>query len=219
VKRWVLIGLIVAGVGLALSCAGLVTMFRRVYEPTPRVAEPDPQYAGLAVPPFLLVDQDGRKVDEHLFDDRVTVLDFIFTNCPFACPMMTQAMQELALKLARTPVRFVSISVDPAHDTPQRLRGYGTERGIDFKEWTFLTGDEEAVRSIATGALKFALQPDPSRTVYLAEGGTMPNVLHPTQFILVGPDRRVLGIYHSSDPDDLRKLALDARAASRGAKR
>ncbi len=50
----------------------------------------------LRIPPFTLVDQEGRPFTNADFSGRVTVVNFIFTNCPFICPMLTESMHKLA---------------------------------------------------------------------------------------------------------------------------
>ncbi|RMD60715.1 MAG: SCO family protein, partial [Planctomycetota bacterium] len=60
---------------------------------TPGPLDPDPGLEGLRIPDFQLVDQDGNEVDAAaLLDGKVTIVDFIFTNCPFICPPMTRNM-------------------------------------------------------------------------------------------------------------------------------
>ncbi|MEX2219901.1 MAG: SCO family protein [Phycisphaerales bacterium] len=211
-KRWLLLlGVVIAAAGLTVSILGMFRFMRRVYITPATSIQPEPRYADLTIPPFVLTDQDGRRVDEEMFQGRITVLDFIFTNCPFACPMMTLAMQDIAKALPHTQVRFVSISVDPQRDTPERLRQYATDRGIDLSRWSFLTGDFQTVKSIASGALMFALEEDPARPIRLPDGTSMSNILHPTKLILIGPDGKVHGIYSSEDPETVRELAHHAR--------
>jgi len=52
-----------------------------------------------------------KKFAAEIADGRVTIVDFIFTNCPFACPGMTGQMLRLQDKLAGTGARFLSVSV------------------------------------------------------------------------------------------------------------
>jgi protein SCO1/2 len=219
--RWVLPIMIFAGVGMILSLAGLLTfLLRATHGPRPAPVatslEPDPAALGLAIPPFTLTDQDGREQTDKLFEGRITVLDFIFTNCPFACPTMTMAMRDAAEQLRGTPVRFVSISVDPQRDTPERLRAFAAEHELDLSRWTLLTGDEHTIKQIVSGALQFLLQPDPDRRIPLRGGGDMPNIIHPTKLLLIGPDRRVLGMHESQSlgDQDVKRLVLRARAAA-----
>ncbi|HEU4520588.1 MAG TPA: SCO family protein, partial [Thermoanaerobaculia bacterium] len=79
------------------------------------------------VPNASLVDEDGRPVNLESMKGSVTVYDFIFTNCSGICPIMSRNMAELTSKIPDdAPVRFVSISVDPERDTPQKLKAYAS---------------------------------------------------------------------------------------------
>jgi protein SCO1/2 len=102
-------------------------------------------------PDFALVDQDGRPVSLASLRGHVLLLDFIYTHCPGPCPILTA--RHVALQRALPPelaekVRFVSISLDPARDTPAAMRAYATARGADLARWSFLTGDTAAVADV-----------------------------------------------------------------------
>lgn len=211
--RLILPIMVVALVGLVLSVVGLVVTARRLGSSTvaPDLT-PDPAVAGLRLPEFRMRDQTGAERTEAMFEGRVTVLDFTFTHCPFACPIMVLAMNDLATALKGTSVRFASISVDPERDTPARLMEYATEKELDLSRWTFLTGDKKDVERIVMGALQFALGPDPERTIPLPDGTTMQNITHPTRLILIGPQREVLGMYDPNRPEEMGTLERRARA-------
>lgn len=207
--------IIVAAVGLVLSIIGLVITLQRAPSAAPVIVQPDPSVAGLHIPEFRLIDQSGDPRTHAMIDGRVTILDFIFTNCPFACPMMTGAMVELSGRLAGTDIQQLSISVDPIRDTPEQLRRYAANNDADLNRWRFLTGDAAEVERIVRDGLQFALGPDEGRPVTLPDGSTMDNIIHPTRLILVGPDRRVLGMYDPNREEDMRTLEAKARAAAR----
>jgi protein SCO1/2 len=102
-------------------------------------------------PDFALVDQDGKPVSLASLRGQVLLLDFIYTNCPGPCPILTGT--HVAVQRALSPelaakVRFVSISLDPARDTPEALRQYATARGADLARWSFLTGPPDTVTDV-----------------------------------------------------------------------
>ncbi len=217
--RFILPVMVVAIVGLALSVFGLVTLSRRpsMVLPAPaagRAGAPDDIAIGLSIPAFSMVDQDGVAQSEAILDGRLTVVDFMFTHCPYACPIMTSAMSEAAAKLAGTPVRFLSVSVDPERDSVARLKQYAKEHDCDLSRWTFLRGERAGVEAIVKSALKFELQDDFRVKIPLPDGTSMSNVVHPTKLLLVGPDRRVLAFFESAIPEDVDRLVERARAAS-----
>jgi len=186
-------------VAIAVACCaavGLTTMalMNAGPRPVPTREFTDiaiPADVKLVVPDFTLVRADGQPIDAAVLDGRYTVLDFFFTNCPFACPGMTAAMREVQ---ARTDpsVALLSVSVDGEHDTPEVLAAYAATHQADPARWTFATGDPSEVARIVTEHLQMSLASDPARTIGLADGGTMANIEHPTRLLLVDPDRRVI---------------------------
>ena len=212
----VVVGIIFLGlVGTLLMMAPRVVTDAEMVEVAGDPLQPDEMLVGYSIPEFALTDQDGRPVDQSILDGELTILTFIFTNCPFACPGMTGEMIKLQGTLEGTGVRFLSISVDPANDTPEVLRAYGERNGVDFSRWSLLTGPFEQVRSIVRDSLNFHVGEDSSRQVTLEDGSTMNNVSHPSHLILVGPDREVLGIYLYYEAEAMTALKTRARAAAR----
>jgi protein SCO1/2 len=110
---------------------------------------------GDTAPDFVLYDQNGRVVNSARFRGRQVMLNFIYSRCPVAdmCPLSTTKMiatQKLARESGVANVDFVSITLDPAHDTPGVLREYADDRGIDTSNFSFLTGPEAAIRDLLT---------------------------------------------------------------------
>jgi len=110
---------------------------------------------GENVPDFALYNQDGKVVRSGNFRGRQVMLNFIYTRCPLAnmCPASTAKMmaaQRLAREAGVRNIQFVSITLDPAYDTPGVLREYANVRGIDTGNFMFLTGPEGAIRDLLT---------------------------------------------------------------------
>jgi protein SCO1/2 len=110
---------------------------------------------GEAIPDFTLYDQEGRVIAGGHFRGKLVMVNFIFTRCPVAtmCPASTLKMiatQKLAKEAGAKTVEFVSITLDPAFDTPGVLKEYATTRGIDTANFSFLTGPEPAIRDLLT---------------------------------------------------------------------
>lgn len=110
---------------------------------------------GETVPGFSLLDQNGRVVESTRWRGKQIMLNFIFTRCPVAtmCPAATAKMisaQKLARE-ARVPnLELISITLDPAYDTPGVLREYANTRGIDPANFSLLTGPETAIKDLLT---------------------------------------------------------------------
>jgi cytochrome oxidase Cu insertion factor (SCO1/SenC/PrrC family) len=130
------------------------------------------------VPDAPLVDQHGKKVRlrSDLIKDRVVAVNFLFTNCTTSCPLLAANFADLQKKLgdpAGKRFGLISITVDPARDTPARLRQFA-ERFEAQAGWSLLTGDGGQVELLLR-ALK-AYTPDiaahPSTVLLIGRDGT-----------------------------------------------
>ena len=127
-------------------------------------------------------------------EGEITVVAFVFTNCQLACPAITANMKIVYSQLEDTPVRFLSISVDPEHDTPEVLRAYADRMSIDTSRWPFLTGEDGEATRVVEESMQFEISDDPddANIITLDDGSTMRNIRHPIKLFLVGPDRQIL---------------------------
>jgi cytochrome oxidase Cu insertion factor (SCO1/SenC/PrrC family) len=124
------------------------------------------------IPDLELLDQNGRTI--HFYMDLVkgqtVVINFIFTTCTTICPPLgatfARVQKELGDKAGRD-VRFISISVDPATDTPERLKAWGAKFHAG-DGWTFVTGAKPQVDELlsALGASS-ARREDHSPTILI----------------------------------------------------
>ena len=102
-------------------------------------------------PPFTLTSQDGKPVALADLRGKVVAVTFIYTACPDICPMLTQKMVDVQGELGAefgAKIAFVSISLDPGHDTPAVLKDYAQFWGAKLDGWSFLTGSLEAVHDV-----------------------------------------------------------------------
>ena len=152
------------------------------------------------LPAFTLRTQLDQPFGREQFLGKVTVVNFIFTTCPDICPMLSAEMQGSTGHYTNEPgVQFVSISVDPATDTPAVLAAYGARFGADPARWRFLTGDFAAVRGVVVDGFKTVLEHLPNTDVKPA------SVLHGERFVLVDKQARIR-LY--PDPKEPGKKAL-----------
>lgn len=108
---------------------------------------------GDRVPAASLVNQDGRPIELVDSDGRWTVMTFIFVRCPVPeyCPLMSRnfvSVQNGLSSEVQNEIRLLSITLDPAFDTPERLKSYGSSYGADFSNWDFASGDEEEINML-----------------------------------------------------------------------
>lgn len=143
-----------------------------------------------AVPDMTLTDQHGKPV--NLLGDlrgRVWVGDFVFTSCAAQCPVITERMVELQKAMIDAGVKdalCVSISVDPARDTPEKLLEYAASwKPEDPANWLLLTGDRAAIRELVTKNFLLALQEETADSP----------ILHSFKFVLVDKRGRMRATY------------------------
>lgn len=151
------------------------------------------EYTNQQEQPYSLADLKGK----------VWIANFIFTNCDTVCPMSTQNMAKLQQEVENRGLNlsFVSFSVDPDNDTPEKLKTYGEQYGADFSNWNFLTGyDLEHIRSFAEKSFRTIVQQDPSND----------QVIHGTQFFLVDQDGRLVRNYSGLQDMPMDNILRDA---------
>ena len=114
-----------------------------------------------------LQNQLGEEVSLDQEKGKVIVVDFFFTHCASICPILTRNMRNLqdALKLRddtkgidTTFVRFLSLTVDPAHDSAQVMKKYADRYGVNSDVWWMLTGPKKTIYDFALNELKLGLQ-------------------------------------------------------------
>jgi protein SCO1 len=155
--------------------------------------------AGLGDPgiggPFRLVDQNGRERTDADFRGKLMLVEFGYTYCPDICPLGLQLFADVMDKLGpdADQVQPIFITVDPARDTPEQLRGYVTNFSPRILG---MTGSEQA---IATAAREY-------RVYYKlgADHATNPNytVDHSAILYLMGRDGRFLTHFTHETPVD-----------------
>ena len=168
--------------------------------------QPEFEVLGSA-PPFQLIDQTGASFSSQDLAGRAALVDFIYTHCTDACPVLSANFAEAQRKLADqrllgSKALLLSVSVDPVHDTPPVLSEYAQRFKADPANWKLLTGDYDAVWDVLTG---FKLQTRPPRPPADTPppGGT--ELSHTTRIVLLDPRGQVRAYLNGDDatPDEL----------------
>ncbi len=103
-------------------------------------------------PEFTLTNQDGQRASLSALRGKVVAITFIYTTCVDTCPLLTAKMASLQGRLGGDfgpRVQFLSITVDPARDTPAVLKRYAEGHGAQGAGWAFLTGTPSEIQVIA----------------------------------------------------------------------
>jgi cytochrome oxidase Cu insertion factor (SCO1/SenC/PrrC family) len=234
VKRpWWLWGVCVlvtlVGLGLYLR-VGMESVYWRAGNDLPRL---------WAVPDFALVERSGQSVTRADLLGKVWIASVIFTRCVEECPLVSSHMARLQdAFIAEPDVRLVSITVDPAYDTPEVLTRYAQSFAAQPQRWFFLTGDKATIYRLVREGFRLGLM-DPQESVKssaapeaagvrhalwqlltpasaLAHQGAHPHdtqraITHSARLALVDRQSQVRHLYDSADQDALRRLPSDVR--------
>ncbi len=165
--------------------------------------KPDAVYApvtvGSAVPDFKLRNQSDRTIDLAQFRGKVLLVTFVYTRCPLAdfCPSMSRNFAAIDKLLAADPALYakthlLTITFDPAYDTPAVLRSYGgayTGRYTQetFTHWDFAAPSQaelpQLLRFFDLGAT-----PEKDRTI-----------THSLSTVVISPEGKIVKWYPTND--------------------
>ena len=149
---------------------------------------------------FELTNQNGQKITQEFYNNKIYVADFFFTTCQDICPIMTKNMFRLQEELKDdNDILFLSHTVIPEVDTVQQLKKYAVENNVDDSKWNLVTGEKKQIYDLA-------------RRSYLAvedaEYGKF-DMIHTENFILIDKQRQIRGFYDGTNDDEIEQLISD----------
>lgn len=137
---------------------------------------------------------DRRKQQINLIDlmDKPLIISLIYTGCIDVCPMISEHLAD-AIEVAKGAVgedsfRVVSIGFDAQNDSPERMRMYAAERGLNVRGWDFLSADAATIDQLSRD-LGFTFRPSPQ------------GYDHMTQTSVIDTDGRVYRHIYGADFD------------------
>lgn len=145
--------------------------------------------------------QMGKQVKLYDLHNRILVIDFFFTRCGSICPAMTTAMKKLqdSYRKTDTLVQFISISVDPVHDSVPHLRKWADRFNVNHDNWWFVTGDKKDIYDFALTELKAGLADTEVDSAFI----------HTPLMFLVDTNHLVRGFYDGLDSAKQTQLVRD----------
>lgn len=144
--------------------------------------------SGMQVTDLAFVNQEGEAMQTSDFDGQYWLASMIFTSCPEICPVMSPNMQSLQATAIEEdlPIHFVSFTVDPDRDSPELLKQYGSNLGVDYDSWTFTTGYEfEEIQEFSLETFKAPLEK--------VDDGA--DFIHNTSFFLINNEGEIIRKY------------------------
>ncbi|SFA81778.1 SCO family protein [Algoriphagus aquimarinus] len=151
------------------------------------------------IPDFAFTNQNGEEITEESYRGKIYVADFFFTICPGICPKLTANMESLQeAYLSDEEVMFLSHSVMPWNDSVPVLKEYAIEHQVNDAKWNLVTGDVEAIYSIAREG--YFADEDFTKTLDTS------NFIHTENFVLVDGQGFIRGVYNGTLEMDLERL-------------
>jgi protein SCO1 len=168
---------------------------------TPAPPPSDIRQPGDQLSDATLVDQNGASKPLSAFRGHRVALTFIYTRCPLPefCPLMDRNFGAVQKTLSSTPaladVRLVTVTIDPAFDTPAVLKAYAARRGADPRIWSFLTGDPADVSRFGS-QLGVYVEHNPQSAI---------DITHNLRTAVIDPDGRLVKVHtgNSWTPSEL----------------
>lgn len=167
----------------------------------------DPIYKGNGtiypkIKDFSFINQDSIIVTNKTFENKIYVADFIFLSCPTICPKMNFELNKVYKVYKNNPnILFLSHTIDPEHDTIERLKAYTKSNKISNK-WHFVTGNRDSIYSIATKSYFATAYKDSKEP-----GG----YVHSGGFLLIDKNRHIRGVYDGTIPEETKRLIRDIK--------
>lgn len=145
--------------------------------------------------------QLGKKVSLDDLKGKILVIDFFFTRCPSICPGLARSMKRLQDSFLKNDsiVQFISITVDPEHDSVPQLRKFADRYNANHDTWWFVTGDKKEIYDFALNELKAGLADTEVDSAFI----------HTENFFLVDSSRVVRGWFNGFDTLKQAQLVRD----------
>lgn len=120
-----------------------------------------------------LLNQHGETVRFYsdVLQDKVVLLNVVFTQCKDACPLITRKLKEVREAMDEQTaerVHFISVTSDPLNDNPEVLQTFIHKNGVESPNWSFLTGGKAEVDLVLSRLGHFIESPEAHSTLLIA---------------------------------------------------
>ena len=152
---------------------------------------------------FQLINQNGDTITQDIYNNKIYVADFFFTQCGTICPIMTNNMAKIQKEFINNDdVMLLSLSVTPNIDSVSVLKEYAIAKGVIDKKWHITTGNKKHIYELARKSY-FAV-------VEQGDGG-LQDFIHTPNFILIDKEKQIRGIYDGTNDDDIQHIIKDIK--------
>lgn len=184
--------------GYWLENIAIVALPNENQPPTP--VGPEADIVGKQIAEFALTNQDGKRIGPKDFAGKTWAMTFIYAKCPLPnfCIRMSTNFSDAAKLIGtmndKDNFRLLSVSFDPARDTPAKLKEYGIgyfgkDSKPDFATWQLAVGPDVEVRKIA----------DFAGLKYEVDGNDKAQFSHSLRTLIISPEGKVLKVIPGND--------------------
>lgn len=148
---------------------------------------------------MTFTNQLGKQVTLDDLKGKIIVVDFFFTRCPTICPGLTRNMKKLQESFVKNDsiVQFLSVTVDPVHDSVPQLRRFAERFNVNHDTWWFVTAGKNELKDFALQEMKANVADTEVDTAFV----------HTENFFLLDKNRVIRGWYNAFDTAKQAQLA------------
>lgn len=189
------------------STTGEIKMTKRL---KPRWNESELDTVFQTIPSFSLVDERGKAFTSKNLTGKIYVANFFFTRCGTICPKITSQVSRVTDAFVQDKdIHFISLSVDPKYDNPEKLTSYAKKFDADTARWTFLTGDKKIIYPLILKGFHVPLADASEYDAAIKNPDE--TFIHSERLILVDKSGIIRGFYDGTDKKEVDRLIVEIK--------
>jgi protein SCO1/2 len=189
------------------STTGEIKMAKRL---NPRWNESEMDTVFQTIPSFSLTDETGKTFDSNILKDKIYVTSFFFTRCGTICPKITSQLSRVQDTFLGDPeVQFLSISVDPKYDQPEKLATYAKRFDANKGQWHFLTGEKKKIYPLVLKGFHVPLADASEYDAAIKNPDE--TFIHSERLVLVDKEGIIRGFYDGTDKKEVDRLLVEIK--------
>lgn len=190
----------------AIDSASGEIMMKKVEDP--KWGQPETDTVFQTIPRFQLIDQGGKAFDSKVLQGKIFVASFFFTRCSTICPKISFQLSRVRdAFMGQSDIQFISLSVDPKFDTPEKLQTYAKRFEADPSQWNFLTGEKSYIYPLVLKGFHVPLADASEYDAAIKNPDKA--FIHSERLVLVDKEGVIRGFYDGTDPKEVDRLILE----------
>jgi protein SCO1/2 len=163
-----------------------------------------------------LIDSNGERRGFKQLEGKVSLVSHVFTRCPGQCAGIGVALKDLREEYKdEGPLQLVSVSLDPAHDTPELLKNFSETHGLSGSDWWFVTGDPEPLNKYMAEVFLLAAQAKPPEK----RDNEFDLFDHQAMVVLVDHELKLRGWFYPFETESAKAMRAELKTALAEAKK